>query len=314
VHAQIIDDVGNLVGSEHTLNLPVATNMHLTSLADGGVLAWWNAGGDGDGSANHAWSAQYIGTDGQLAGSAFSIGSNVIDIAATADGGFYVESTPYVGNNQDVVEQKFDAVPDSSGGGNPGQIQVSGGTTAIGAGNYAITGSAGLDTIAFAGAHTQYNVTANSVTGPEGTDTLSGIERIHFSDGFAVALDVNGDAGEAYRLYQAAFNRAPDLPGLGFHINDLDHGVPLWMVAEHFIDSPEFQTTYGNTDNTQFITLLYQNVLHRAPDTGGLQFHMDEFAHGESRADMLIHFSESPENQANVIGQIDNGMLYVPLA
>ncbi len=55
-------------------------------------------------------------------------------------------------------------------------------------------------------------------------------------------------------------------------------------------------------------------MLHRAPDTGGLQFHLDEFAHGESRADMLIHFSESPENQANVIGQIDNGMLYVPIS
>jgi serralysin len=84
-------------------------------------------------------------------------------------------------------------------------------------------------------------------------------------------------------------------------------------VAQHFIDSPEFQATYGNTTDTQFITLLYQNVLNRAPDPGGLQFHLDEFAHGESRADMLTHFSESPENQANVIGQIGNGMLYVPL-
>ena len=31
----------------------------------------------------------------------------------------------------------------------------------------------------------------------------------------------------------------------------------------------------------------------------------------DTRADMLTHFSESPENQANVIGQIDNGMLFI---
>jgi serralysin len=89
--------------------------------------------------------------------------------------------------------------------------------------------------------------------------------------------------------------------------------VPLGLVAQHFIDSPEFQSTYGATDDTQFITLLYRNVLDRDPDAGGLQFHLDEFAHGESRADMLCHFSESPENEANVIGQVTNGMLFVPL-
>ena len=72
-----------------------------------------------------------------------------------------------------------------------------------------------------------------------------------------------------------------------------------------------FKHTYGAVDNTQFITLLYQNVLDRAPDAGGLQFHLGESTQGQSRSDMLIHFSESPENQANVIGDIQNGMVYV---
>jgi hypothetical protein len=35
----------------------------------------------------------------------------------------------------------------------------------------------------------------------------------------AVALDVDGAAGQAYRLYQAAFDRAPDKNGLGYWIN-----------------------------------------------------------------------------------------------
>jgi serralysin len=94
-------------------------------------------------------------------------------------------------------------------------------------------------------------------------------------------------------------------------MHDLDIGVSLQQVASNFIASPEFQATYVSVDNTRFITLLYRNVLHREPDDAGLQYHLNEFAQGETRADMLIHFSESPENQANVIGEIQDGMVYV---
>ena len=45
-----------------------------------------------------------------------------------------------------------------------------------------------------------------------GTDTLSGFKRLEFEDG-VLALDIDpGDtAGQAYRLYQAAFARVPDM-------------------------------------------------------------------------------------------------------
>jgi serralysin len=104
----------------------------------------------------------------------------------------------------------------------------------------------------------------------------------------------------------------PDLGGMGYQMHALDMGFSLSQVAAAFIASPEFQAKYGNVDNTQFITLLYQNVLDRAPDSGGLQFHLQELeVWGLSRADVLTNFSESPENQANVIGAIQNGILYV---
>jgi Ca2+-binding RTX toxin-like protein len=41
------------------------------------------------------------------------------------------------------------------------------------------------------------------------TNTLTNVSRIQFSDN-VLALDVQGNAGNAYRLYQAAFNRTPD--------------------------------------------------------------------------------------------------------
>jgi hypothetical protein len=52
------------------------------------------------------------------------------------------------------------------------------------------------------------------VTDKAGTvDQLSGVERIAFSDA-TIALDIAGTAGQVYRIYQAAFSRTPDKPGL----------------------------------------------------------------------------------------------------
>ncbi len=150
-------------------------------------------------------------------------------------------------------------------------------------------------------------VRANS--GTDGTDTLTSIERLQFSD-VLVALDTAGNAGKAYRLYQAAFNRTPDQGGLGFQMKTLDNGAALSQVAANFIASPEFQRTYGALNDSQFVTQLYQNVLHRGPDASGLSFHTGNLGRGMARADVLVGFSESPENQAALIGTIQNGMVY----
>lgn len=191
-----------------------------------------------------------------------------------------------------------------------------------GAGDDSIDGGSGIDTAVFSDVRANYTIAqvpgtadtwtvTHNVPGADGTDTLVDVERLAFADN-KVAIDIDGDAGRAYRLYQAAFDRVPDLGGLGFQMNALDTGFTLEQVAGNFIASPEFQAKYGSAvDDTTFVTLLYQNVLHRAPDAGGLQFHLDELANGQTRADVLIHFSESPENQANVVGAIGAGMVYV---
>jgi hypothetical protein len=140
---------------------------------------------------------------------------------------------------------------------------------------------------------------------------ISNVERV-IADTWAIAYDLGGNAGQAYRLYQAAFDRQPDLPGLGYQINALDQGLPLPYVAQNFLNSPEFQTLYGtHLSDEDYITALYANVLHRAPDPGGFAYQVDALKHFD-RAQLLVNFSESPENQANVIGNIYAGILYVP--
>jgi serralysin len=189
-------------------------------------------------------------------------------------------------------------------------------------GNDVIDGGTGLNTARFThrlsdfivskqivGAQTIFNV--SDKTNIDGNDTLQNIQRLQFSDN-SLAFDIKGNAGEAYRLYQAAFNRIPDFDGLGFWIGAIDSGASLKSVASQFISSQEFKTLYGaNVNDVGFITNLYQNVLHRAPDQGGLDFWLRSLnVENQTRSDVLVGFSESNENQLQVIGRIENGIEY----
>lgn len=145
-----------------------------------------------------------------------------------------------------------------------------------------------------------------------GEDTLSGFKRIEFNDG-TLALDVDaGDtAGQAYRLYQAAFARTPDMPGVSYHMNDIEgNGLALENVANNFMASPEFKTKYGEDPSDDvFINLLYQNVLSRTPADSEVNWYKDQFdTDSMSRAAALIGFAESPENVALVAPEINEGI------
>ena len=145
-----------------------------------------------------------------------------------------------------------------------------------------------------------------------GSDTLTNIQRLEFSD-TVVAFDSSAGqpTGEVYRLYTAALGRAPDTAGLGYWINALDHGVSLHNVAGGFIESIEFHNNfYGDGSTSTFVTALYHNVLHRAPEKDGFDFWVNSVNHGVSRADVLIGFSESPENVAQTVGLVGQGIHY----
>lgn len=144
----------------------------------------------------------------------------------------------------------------------------------------------------------------------DGTDTLESVERIHFSD-TSLALDTDGIAGQAYRLYRAAFDRESDDEGLGYWMATMENGETLDDVANAFISSQEFQSLYGeNCTDEEFVSLLYNNVLNRDADTGGYEYWLNQLDTNLSRTDLLVNFSESGENQSNVAELIGNGIHY----
>jgi len=142
------------------------------------------------------------------------------------------------------------------------------------------------------------------------TLAASTLKRIQFAD-VSLALDID-TSGKIYRLYQAAFNRKPDINGLGFWLDYADRGHALIDIAHYFLQSSEFQQLFGTAPNDQdFVTKLYNNVLHRAPDAGGLQFWLSALKAGTSREEALVYFSEGVENVAQAAAQIKDGILYV---
>ena len=184
-----------------------------------------------------------------------------------------------------------------------------------GAGNDHFDGGAGLDTVAYSNGRA--DVTATAADGgyvlqmPGKTDTLVNIERASFGDGSTLALDVGQgqNAGAAYRLYQAAFDRKPDTGGLKYWVERLDTDLTLTQAAQLFVESPEFKKVNTDQSNTGLITSYYQHVLNREPDSGGLAYWENAMSKGEANAAyMLAAFSESAENVANTAAALDGGI------
>ena len=179
-----------------------------------------------------------------------------------------------------------------------------------------IDGGGGIDTLRFPGARADYTISGSAAgfivttTANNSDNVLFNVERLAFSDQ-SVALDVGGNGGAAYRLYQAAFDRAPDKAGLGFWMGAMDSGQSLVEVAGGFVRSVEFQQLYGaGPSHEQLVTAMYRNVLHRAPDAGGMDFWLGAMDGGRTAVDLLTSFSESAENQAAAIKVIGLGFEY----
>ena len=135
------------------------------------------------------------------------------------------------------------------------------------------------------------------------------VERVSFFEG-QLYLDtgVGENGGMAYRLYQAAFNRAPDNDGVKWWVDALDKGLTGHEAAAGFISSNEFNATYGNLGTEAFISAIYQNVLGRNASSAEVKYWADEMSAGsQDKAGVLFNFSESSENVALVGQVIENG-------
>ena len=182
------------------------------------------------------------------------------------------------------------------------------------AGDDLINGGAGSDTAGYLGRRANFTISRSGTevivkdnTGSEGTDRLTAIETLRFSD-VHVVLETTSLA-QGYRLYQAAFNRTPDQSGLSFWAKAMNNGIGLREVSGEFVRSAEFRSIYGaNPTAEQVVDRFYKNVLGRTGEPGGVSYWVNSVKTGATLESVLLGFSESPENIAKVAGLISNGI------
>ena len=100
---------------------------------------------------------------------------------------------------------------------------------------------------------------------------------------------------EVARLYLAYFLRTPDEDGYEYWVGVRQSGRSLAQISAEFVSSNEFRQRYGSLSNSQFVQLIYSNVLGRNPDSGGLAHWTGALDSGVSRGDIMVGFSESDE-------------------
>ncbi|HEY4378684.1 MAG TPA: DUF4214 domain-containing protein, partial [Acidimicrobiales bacterium] len=122
----------------------------------------------------------------------------------------------------------------------------------------------------------------------------------------------SGSRAAAIRLYWAFFHRSPDQGGYTYWVGKVKAGASLTSIAQSFVQSSEFKSTYGALSDTNFVKLVYNNVLGRQADAGGLAYWVDRMHnHGLSRGGVMISFSQSPEGQQVMQPVTDIILIYV---
>ena len=99
------------------------------------------------------------------------------------------------------------------------------------------------------------------------------------------------------RVYLAAYDRLPDSGGLVYWLDRRRNGWTLDRIGQQFTRAPEFTSRYGSLTDAEFVDRVYQNVLGRNAEGAGREYWLAALASGTTRGKVLIHFSQSPENQ-----------------
>lgn len=111
--------------------------------------------------------------------------------------------------------------------------------------------------------------------------------------------------GGVIRLYEAVFLRRPETAGLAYWWGEVNRGVSLKRVADLMVTAPEFGILYGSTNNTQFVQLVYENVLGRSPSGPETSYWVNELNTGvRTRGHVMVGFSESPEYKGTTAGDV----------
>jgi hypothetical protein len=279
-------------------------------------------------AALHAASAQQVQNDPALAvlgqqlaagGSVFSEIAAVAQLAQTTQS-FQLEMT--VPGVTVAGADRGDAV---LGGGGADTIQTGAGWDVVlgfegndsviagdgydllwgGAGDDILNGGYGVDTAMYSGTMAQYAVaktsTGYTVSGPEGTDSLVGIERLRFSDGLMAldteACDGTGPGGHVWQvaaLIRAGFGRLPTADELNHWTAECDRAPDMAGLAQQMMN--QYAAGMSSQD---LIGHLYQQIVREQATVQTVAAYAAQVGPGgayETMADLVVYAACHPMN------------------
>ena len=111
------------------------------------------------------------------------------------------------------------------------------------------------------------------------------------------------------RFYNKILLRQGEEAGINYWVDALSsNSLSAADLARSFIESDEFKNQ--NTDNTEFLEILYQAFFNRNSDSAGLNYWLDQFEKGTSRFSILNGFLYSQE--FNTLAQSYNILAVAP--
>lgn len=202
------------------------------------------------------------------------------------------------------------------GGAGPDKLDAQDGNDRLdgGGGDDQLLGGLGVDTALFHGPRSAYTIGAGAatVTGPDGTDTPSAVERLQFDD-LALAFDAQGAAGQTEKLLSAVFGAAfvHDREYIGIGLFLFDIGESYAEVAERALHA----RLGPSPSNAEVVALLYTHVVGSPPDAETTDQFVSLIVSGQFTQTTLTMFAADHElNLARIdlVGVATQGLEYTP--
>lgn len=194
------------------------------------------------------------------------------------------------------------------------------------AGNDSLDGGPGIDTAVYLAARAKYTVTVNgggitvtSLAGAaDGTDQLTGVERLHFSDRkLAFDLAPAGNAGQALEFIgMLAPHTLADAGIKGMILGYFDAGTSMTALCQLAIDAGLVTQLAGSAGNADLARLVFRNVIGSAADAAtvdALVAYMDGRSDDMTQAQFMAAVAGLEVNQAhvNLVGLQSTGIEYL---
>lgn len=186
-------------------------------------------------------------------------------------------------------------------------------------GDDVIDGGMGVDAAVYTSTRSSYTIIKTSTgftvtSSTEGTDTLSNIERLYFSDE-RIAYDISGNVGTAALMLGVLTGKASlqNKALVGTVLGLVDSGVTFSSLAEMALSNGIVSSLAGGADNTAFAKLLLRNVLGSDADTGLVNTVAGLVTSGAyTQASLLTVAAGLDANKLNVdlVGLAQSGLAY----